>query len=76
MKSIMFDEYEATAPRKHPTTGDVVLMFECGEEKYIFPMKADEAEVYWNLLGETLGKKGETFKPASVEEMRRATRTR
>lgn len=72
MVTLFFDDYEVKPLVKHPQTGDIIQTFELAglDVKLHFPMQEEQAKLYYEMMGETLGLRG-GFKPASMEDLKK-----
>ncbi len=73
----LFDGFTIDKPKRHPMNGDVVLAYtdEDSQQKYVFPIELEDAEAYYEAIGELLGKGKPKLVTANMEDVKRATRT-
>jgi cytochrome b involved in lipid metabolism len=78
MKSISFDDYEARPPVRHPANDQLIILAFISDdtEMYVFPMNEEQAEAYYEALGEALGKNKPRIYQPTAQEVKHASRTR
>jgi hypothetical protein len=78
MVTHFYDEFDVDHPKVHPMTGDLILTYidTDAQHRHVFPIPKDDAEAYYEAIGDALGKTGPKIQRATMEDVKNATRTR